>query len=287
MRCIKPITLGNRDVPCGKCNFCLAARRGDWCFRLEQELRVSVAADFLTLTYSDDHLPIADDDGVYHENGVLVKRHLQLFMKRLRKRQSEVVRSVRCVSVWGHTLLMADHFGGLRYYSVGEYGNGGRPHYHSILFNLSRDVLEEVPEIWKLGHIYRGEVNGASINYVAKFHVNAIGLNAEGRTRPFAVVSNRSGGIGKNYLDSEGWHRSDFSNYVMSGGVPRRLPKYYKDRFFSPDEKDGMRREFEVMHFSSEELEEFRERNAKRLSLTNEQLWHKYRNVVHKNLRGL
>lgn len=246
MRCIKPLTLGGRVVPCGTCNFCQSARRGDWCFRLEQELRVSVAADFLTLTYADEHLPRCNADGEYFESGCLVKRDVQLFMKRLRKVQAEhICRAVR-VRIWGHTLMLADFFSNLRYYLIGEYGGETfRPHYHIVLFNLSREILEDVCDIWKLGHIYRGEVNGASINYVAKYHVNKTSFVKDGRVAPFALISNRSGGLGKNYLESESWHREGMMNYVINGGVIQRLPKYFKDRFFSPDEKDGLRREME------------------------------------------
>lgn len=275
-------------MPCGKCNFCLSARRADWCFRLEQELRVSVAADFLTLTYSDENLPQCDSDGVWIPEGNLVKRDLQLFMKRLRKRQKEMFadRRYRIQQVWGHRFPCFDHFDNLRYYSVGEYGSvTRRPHYHSILFNMSRELLSELPGIWKLGHVYRGAVTGASINYVAKFHINKVG-EFEGRQRPFALISNRSGGLGKNYLASESWHRRDMANYVMSAGRIGRLPKYFKDRFFSPDEKDGLRREMEHSGFerSMVEVEKLEKLYGARWSaVMNYDTWFRHNSIVHKS----
>lgn len=91
-------------VPCGKCVACLVNKRGDWIFRLQMEMKFSKRkALFVTLTYDQKHCPEKLD-----------KRHLQLFLKRLRKHYPA---------------------GQIRYYAVGEYGSKmGRPHYHLILF---------------------------------------------------------------------------------------------------------------------------------------------------------
>lgn len=66
---------------------------------------------FVTLTYNDNHLPLLPD-GL----GTVVPRHLQLFLKRLRKQIPTPI----------------------RFFAVGEYGNETwRPHYHLALFNFS------------------------------------------------------------------------------------------------------------------------------------------------------
>lgn len=107
MRCIAPIRLQTGQfVPCGKCNFCLAARRADWSFRIRKELKVAESAAFITLTYSDYHMPLTDD-GL----GQLCKYDLQCFFKRLRKEQSKK--------------LLHEDYPSIRYYAVGEYGTRG------------------------------------------------------------------------------------------------------------------------------------------------------------------
>lgn len=77
--------------------------------RAEHELRLWAPthdSSFLSLTYSDEFLPAGN---------TLVKRDLQLFMKRLRKERGDGVRFIAC----------------------GEYGDTTlRPHYHIILFNV-------------------------------------------------------------------------------------------------------------------------------------------------------
>lgn len=143
MRCVKPIQLGKNLVPCGKCNFCLEVKRGDWSFRLQQELKVAKSAHFLTLTYATEPLHGLD------------KTHIQLFHKRLRKEQSKVTTDK------------------LRYYVVGEYGTKtNRAHYHSILFNLHSDIVPDLDRIWSHGHILAGSVTPASIHYVTKYVIN-------------------------------------------------------------------------------------------------------------------
>ena len=88
-------------VPCGKCIACLHNKRSDWQFRLRQEHKASKSSMFVTLTYRRKFLP---------EGGSLSKRDLQLFLKRLRKKDESVK---------------------IRYYAVGEYGSQRkRAHYH-------------------------------------------------------------------------------------------------------------------------------------------------------------
>lgn len=162
MRCMDPVTVvldGKRQfVPCGKCNFCLETRRAHWTFRLQMEMKISSSAHFLTLTYADENLPLSD-----RGLPTIEKRSLQLFTKRLRKLQDDTP---------------------IRYYSVGEYGTRtGRPHYHSLMFNLQEKTVDRVHEIWSLGNVLIGTVTPASIHYVTKYHVNKIG-DFEGRAPP-------------------------------------------------------------------------------------------------------
>ena len=115
MMCISPISIPRKDgrsnadrimVPCGHCYTCLRRRQSDWSFRLEQELRRSLIARFITMTYSDDFLP---------EDGSVDKIVIQLYLKKLRNELSSLV--------------------DIKYYMCAEYGERTeRPHYHGILF---------------------------------------------------------------------------------------------------------------------------------------------------------
>lgn len=196
------------EVPCGKCIPCLGNKRSDWSFRLEQEFKYSKGALFVTLTYDEKHRP---------SNGSLCKRHLQLFMKRLRK---------------------ADGTNKIRYYAVGEYGGkSGRPHYHILLFNVTDESI--VRKSWfdkkgrPVGIVHIGRVTPASVAYVTKYIVQPQ-EEVDGLEKPFSLMS-RAYGIGARYLSDEmvQWHQSNGYNYVVRPGNEKsRLPRFYRDKIW-------------------------------------------------------
>lgn len=209
MNCLSPVEIWPKDVkvlvPCGKCLVCLSHKRTDWAFRLNQELKVSKSAHFVTLTYSPKFCP-----------EFVSKRHIQLFLKRLRKRVKDRV----------------------RYYAVGEYGSKyGRPHYHLILFNADETTVRQS---WKtksgedFGQVHVGKVTPASISYALKYVVQP---SVDGKFKPFAVMS-RGYGLGLNYLTDEmaEWHRQADRNYTIVNGVKNRLPRYYKEKIWYHEE---------------------------------------------------
>ena len=125
MECKNSRTLSNGvTVPCGQCMSCRVNYTLSWKLRLLYELSNWDKAMFLTLTYSDEHLP---DDLSIH------KKELSSFFKRLRSE------------------LDYDGKGKIKFYACGEYGEKGglvkagqhagkfikRPHYHAIVFGLS------------------------------------------------------------------------------------------------------------------------------------------------------
>ena len=161
------------SVPCGKCGYCLQNKRLDWAFRLEQEARYSIGADFVTLTYEDKSLPFEMVHGVYRPT--LVKSHLQKFVKDLRYRQR------LCSQL------------PVRFYGVGEYGSQTRrPHYHVMLFNLDRGAYYEMGKCWPYGNIDVGSVTQESCAYVCKYMITKEG-EIEGVAPPFALMSRRPG----------------------------------------------------------------------------------------------
>lgn len=214
MPCISPLLIrkdGRRDVvPCGKCNYCLQSKRADWSFRLYQEHKACNTSYFLTLTYEDEKIPTC--------NGVptLQKEDLQKFTKRLRKENALAVD-------WP-----------LRYYSVGEYGTRTlRPHYHSIMFNVAPIVARNLQDIWGNGNVHVGDVSPASIHYVTKYVINRHN-DYTGLDPPFALMSRRPG-IGAGYVDTHTkWHKIDLKNYTQNHGIKTKIPRYYKEKIFSP-----------------------------------------------------
>lgn len=223
--CISPISIprvggrGSADrltVPCGRCYECLSRKRDSWSVRLEEELRHSSSAYFVTLTYDDSFLP-RNHLGI----PTFDKPGFQLFMKRLRKETDNK----------------------LRYYAVSEYGSKTwRPHYHMILFNLAPNqehATTMILKAWKVGHVKVGSVTPASIAYVTKYVITKEDI-PDGFDPPFALMSRRPG-IGAQYVDRMRlWHDEDDRFYVPgTGGKKRAMPRFYQERLYSKEAREN------------------------------------------------
>lgn len=207
------------EVPCGKCLSCLTNKRNDWAFRLEQEYKSSKGAAFITLTY---HPKFCPDYG-------LDKRHVQLYMKRLRKRYGKK----------------------LRYFCVGEYGTRyQRPHYHIILFTYEDVRMDSIiNKAWStragesFGIVDIRPVNYARIMYCTKYVIQRGNPTYQYKSKPFMLCS-RSYGLGLNYLTDAMalWHRKGKRNFTLVFGERRRLPRYYKEKIWWPARKPVQRK---------------------------------------------
>lgn len=144
-------------IPCGTCVGCRMERAKQWKVRLCHEAEnYKDETWFVTLTYDNAHLPITPDGEL-----TLVKRDLQLFMKRLRKYSGRK---------W-------------RFFACGEYGmsenSTHRPHYHMILFGKLDDSLRMVEpnvykssmidEAWNLGLTDVRKADPGTMAYVAGY----------------------------------------------------------------------------------------------------------------------
>lgn len=182
----------------------------------------------------------------------LNKVHLQQFFKRLRSihtRRGGNEAIDKIVRVNGISFRSRLEPKPIKYYAVGEYGGvGKRPHYHIILLNAK---LEWIADAWKvdgkksskmIGDIHYGyDCSAAAIGYCLKYiskpwtpmHKN------DDRSPQFALQST---GLGKDYLTPARikWHQSDLLNRVcctLPDGKKLAMPRYYKDRIYTHDER--------------------------------------------------
>ncbi|AKI26932.1 replication protein VP4 [Microviridae Fen7786_21] len=123
-------------VPCGKCPNCLTRRANGWAFRIMHQERVSVSSLWVTLTY-DPHSVRITPNGYM----TLVKRDVQLFIKRIRKAiHSDWLKKNRLLRKQKRQLLPLPL--PVKYYCCGEYGSTyWRPHYHIVLLNVPESTL--------------------------------------------------------------------------------------------------------------------------------------------------
>jgi len=207
-------------VPCGKCPPCKMRRVNSWVFRMLEQEKLYDHSHFVTLTYDTRYVPISPNGFM-----TLQKRDFQLFMKRLRK------------------LTPAK----LKYYAVGEYGStNNRPHFHAIIFGVEN--LEHIHDAWGLGRVDIGTVTGDSIAYTMKYIDKPGGNPLYPGWKPFVGRDDRvlefplmSKALGANYLTDHmiAYHKADLSRLYATklGGHRVALPRYYRDKIYSDDEK--------------------------------------------------
>lgn len=196
--------------------------------RCTHEMTLHEDNSFITLTYNDENLPA---------NGTLIKRHLQLFMKRLRKHYAQKK---------------------IRFYACGEYGEELlRPHYHAILFGLTfpdgelysvRDdkktytsaILEK---IWGQGFATFTEASFETAAYTARYVMKKINGDKQEKhyqgcdpetgeifdlLPEFGTMSTKPG-IASGWFDK---YKNDLKkDFITIRGIKMKPAKYY-DRLF-------------------------------------------------------
>lgn len=270
-------------IPCGRCIGCRLDYSKEWADRCLLELQSHEHSAFVTLTYDDDHLPLShyldEETGETGEAPTLLKRDVQLFMKRLRKRYQ-----------------YDNH---LMYYAAGEYGGlTSRPHYHIIIFGLRLDDLvfyKKSPQghnyynsafmnsVWQdKGFVVVADVTWETCAYTARYVTKklygkeAVIYEKYNIEPEFALMSRRPG-ISRSFFDArrsgsldennngDNLYSLDYLNIeTNSGGRRLYIPAYY-DRLMAavePERIEGIkdsRRQF---------IEDMNELKAEKTSLS-------------------
>lgn len=224
-------------VRCGKCEGCLKSKINDWAFRLEQQGKVSLYVNFVTLTYSPKYVPLSNN-----MLPTLDKTDVQKFIKRLRKKYGKE----------------------LKYFACGEYGSRTyRPHYHLIVFNV-KDKLD-IEKAWSLrgeaiGGCHIGDtIDNGAIPYTLKYMYKkglVPAFKDDDRDKEFRIMSKK---LGINYLTPKmiKWHLEDLKNRqycVTKNGIKIALPRYFREILIEKSGKPRhLFREDESVHMSRDD----------------------------------
>lgn len=223
------------EVPCGQCIGCRIDYTQSWAIRCLHEASQHSANSFLTLTYTDENLPL---------HGSLKPKHYQDFMKRLRFEIDPIK---------------------IRYYHCGEYGElGSRPHYHALIFGYDFPDKElwsygqaksplyrsaQVERLWPHGFVSIGELTHQSAGYVARYTMKKIrGAALEKRDPdtdllPYQIINDqgeiitlqpeygtmsRRPGIGREWYEK---FKDDVfpDDFCIHQGKRVKTPKYYRN----------------------------------------------------------
>lgn len=211
--------------PCSRCDACLVRSREDWAFRLKQEWKVAGSAFFITLTYDWENLPIEEvidpETGVVMYAACVDKSAMQGFLREYRR-----------------NFPPKD----VRFYGISEYGKERlRPHYHLIMFHKGiydfTEIERIVRKIWHSPEIAVGTLDEGAVVYCTTYCLTRKSIP------PYLVpnfrLMSRKPGIGYNYIQStKDWHLSGEKFYVVDqNGFKQNLPRYYRDRIFSEDQR--------------------------------------------------
>lgn len=138
-----------REFDCGKCLHCRKKHQNQWVKRMQYESHPTINknAYFITLTYSPEFLvnnkQYREDTYAVKQKGeylplLLCRKHLQLFIARLRKNNKEKR---------------------FTYYGCGEYGeNYSRPHFHVILWSNDTFDTLDFEKAWSLRGLSIGRI---------------------------------------------------------------------------------------------------------------------------------
>lgn len=231
-------------VNCGRCYPCLAKKRAEWGFRMQQETKYCESSAWITLTYDDENIPLAKD-----ETPSLFKQDLVNFNKRVRW---HIMNDEKTESPYYKILPNGRKAPAYRYLAVGEYGSQSkRPHYHLMAWNLPLHWIKwdpihndyysnQLEDIWDLGFIHIGKIEQGSIHYQAKYQLKELIAgphNDSMAIEPFQVMS-RNPGIGQAYIndDIKAYYNNSFDPYATTeNNYKQPLDRFYKDQIWDEE----------------------------------------------------
>lgn len=209
-------------IKCGYCIECRKQKQREWRVRLEEELRSNYGY-FITLTISPEGIKdLEEKTGLnWEENpNEIASKGLRLFLERVRK----------------------DTGKSMRHWCVTELGEDkDRIHLHGIFFG--QRSAELIKKHWKYGFIFIGQYcNSRSVNYMTKYM-----LKVDTKHPEFKQIVLASAGIGSGYFDRPDWQwqkqnykRIEVPTYTFRNGTKMAMPKYYKDKLFTEEERNKM-----------------------------------------------
>lgn len=209
-------------IKCGYCIECRKQKQREWRVRLEEELRSNYGY-FITLTISPEGIKELEEktELKWKENpNEIATKGLRLFLERVRK----------------------DTGKSMRHWCVTELGeNNDRIHLHGVFFG--QRSAELIKKHWKYGFIFIGQYcNSRSVNYMTKYM-----LKVDVKHKEFKQIVLASPGIGDGYFDRLDWQwqkqnyeKIEVPTYTFRNGTKMAMPKYYKDKLFTEQERNKM-----------------------------------------------
>jgi transposase-like protein len=215
------------EVECGRCYECKRAKARQWKIRNAEQLKETPTAVFFTGTFTDERIEKIAKKYNIDKNNVneIATKEVRLFLERLRKINGKSIKHW-IVTEKGHTNTRRIHIHGLFYAKNG-----------TTKWQLNKLLRDN----WIAGYSYYGSyVNEKTINYVSKY-LTKDDLDNKDFTGKILV----SPGLGKNYVNrmkQKHLWKNEKTNveYQFKNGQVTMLPKYYKQKLFTEDERERL-----------------------------------------------
>lgn len=146
-------------IPCRTCECCRADVTAQWKDRCKYEFSKYGVGAFVTFTYDDDHLYIADG----FKRPSLNYEHFHKFIDSIRHRMKKPTKKMK------KSLIRS--VPDFKYLAVGEYGDRfERPHHHCLFFGLDFSECKDfLRASWKYGAIEVDPIKPGAFTYVIKY----------------------------------------------------------------------------------------------------------------------
>lgn len=215
------------NVECGKCYECRRKKAREWKVRIAEQLKEMPHAIFFTGTFTDERIKkLSEKYNIPKENiNEIATKEVRLFMERLRKYNNEKSIKHWIVTEKGHT-------------------NTRRIHIHGIFWHENKQQLSWLlKQQWIAGYSYQGiYVNMKTVNYIVKYMTKTDLDNPD-----FTGIVLASPGLGKKFLTSYDASKIKYikkndtqrtiETYRLNNGQKIPLPKYYKYKLFTEEER--------------------------------------------------
>lgn len=232
----------NNSVPCRKCISCKLDNAKEWAIRSAFECKSSENNWFITLTYSDEFIPVSGC-WISSREDIYTCRYsdLKRFVNSLRKH------------------FERDNIFGIKYLASSEYGSRtNRPHYHICFFGLPLYDLEPTGEVSNLGHLYFvsklidkiwnkgihkiGRVTYQSAGYVSRYTLKKVKKLDYEKLGIEPEKLFMSKGIGKKYFEENKEHiyKYDVVNLNTDKGLIKLQPPRYFDRLYEKENSEHL-----------------------------------------------
>lgn len=258
-------------LPCRQCIGCRLETSRTWATRCVHETKSHQFNTWITLTYTDEHLPKKYNTGIIHPvtkrpiyagslDPLIIPRYIRKLRKSCLLPQTKINRNEIILLQSNPFKIIRAPI--LRYYYGAEYGEKyARPHYHICLFGISfqdTKLIQTTPQgfklyesetakkYWPYGNHMIGELNFETAAYTARYIMKKITGQKQKKhyekidadTGEIIIINpefnemSRDPGIGKKHYEK---YKKDIykekKSQVRINGHTNKPPRYYDKQY--------------------------------------------------------